>query len=1552
MEKSNVTSRANHHLLLASLFLGFLVGCNDVPPSNPFDPITPSAQQAKGAVTGIVHLQRFSNAIRLQSVVLELVNLQNGSERSYQESPNGSGDFEFSDIPAGNYLLQASAVGFMSNQATVNIPIGLSVNVGVINLAHQSQTADSVWFRGQVLLDDQAFHGGTSVQLKSLQDNQSIIQLQTDADGWFNAQVSPNELLEVGVERNGYTVPNNDMLGQFRYLQDQDNFVDMEDNVLSITLSRAPIAGEIHIPIEVNPKWIPVEQRYARVNITKIDGGYQASIEAALDQATATFSDLPAGRYLINISRSGFKELTLPVITLDERQREVTTSPMIVELETLSEANIDLDGHSMDVCELRSHLVELDGGDFSGAKLSGYFGAITADAGCMYCTDPNGDEESCEALSMVGVNFTNAHFDTSDEVTHKASLRGALMSFANFFGAQMRNIDASEGEFSYANFFAFDGAEINFAEAQLQHANFTNAQLQKSHFAYSDGIHEESFEVNGQMITHPWSGLSIPLVPISDQPCLLPSSGTNLNNANFAQANLTEAYLVGVDLSKSILADAIIVRGDLRGSCLKNSSLNLTDISEAYLDQADLSGVMMINTVLYKTKIKGAKLDQATLTSAIIEQAIFTPLPIVSYGDQIDDRCAHLPIWEDYYPKVPFNPELPGDCDDNIDNDFDGYIDLDDPGCLADSMGHESKPACIVDEVRSPACSCRTSMIEANLNGANLVGARFDGADLSRSSLLGLTVGSSLEAPVDQPYECDPYITEVCINLCHIISAFSASNTCNPEDALPDGDIVPLLGMSCSTWSNRCLEDVLPIGNLISFQVMECLYSVFIENPENCSSFFSMNDSDDSNDPDDAIQNCFESNQGQMSNIRTVAHTPTCSFDLIRNTINKEARGESCDVTEADPQPWDCCPRNLVPLNCTQAKTSFANARLAETQMSGVNITDVILNDVDLSAANLNAARLSRSDMTGSILDRTSLRGVAMSKVNLSSASLRESDITQSILADVLLSNANLTGTIFDQAQLNNVNLSNSFKEDGGSSPQFVQTHIYGGSLQNDNGGGQLNNLFDLNLPDSNFESIRLENLSLGSGDLSGSSFVNAILSSVFFKRGINTDVPIKLMNVDFTRSLLAGVSFRGEKRVDCDEQLPKNCQDLKDLPTLARIEDGEFVQLSGSQFSYAFLRENELRRMDDAKTGFSSVNLSRARFSRAHFRNLRFSDSFLGDGILFDDVYGEEHIEWRNLYFSTGGLSGNLQGLNASSIIFNGFDLINLNLNYDSLSDLYFENLMWYRVNFNGQGAQGAFTRSELESLQMDDVNFRHTRLDNITFKDIVIRPLRSYFSHEEGLSCEIEDDCTIGECVFHSNDEEGNCRNRCATSNECGEDKVCLAGICIRPNTSQDVDELGEFNFEESLLSDITFEQIEQGNLTFTNTDLQDSLFEDIDVNHLNFNNSTLSNVVFEGINVEEFSLTEGQVWNVQFAYTIIDQNQACGSNLGQLHFSDINWQNSDLTGICNDDLAQHLSNQNLDEMQICDRHQGNIINLIGTPSWTPCPTIYCPDHVLCSP
>ena len=1481
-----------------------------------------------------------------------MASIDQSDAKTYKASPDSEGRFEIVDVSAGEYILSASAVGFMPNQVTLSVEIGRPFNVGVLSLAHRSQTINSVWFRGHVLLNDDNFHGGTSVQLKFIQDNQSMIQLQTDAAGLFTAQVSPDEPLEINIARAGYITPTTDTLGVFTFSEDLQNFVDSEGGPLSVTLTRAPIEGQINIPLEISPKWIPAEQRFARISLIQIDGNYRATIDAAEDQEIATFSDLPAGRYLISASRAGFSSVDLPLITVDEDTTEVTAEPIVMELNSLAESNIDLDGHTIDACALRSSPVRLESGDFSGATLTGSFGPITGADGCEYCTSPQGDEDTCAALSLAGSNLTNVSFDTSTALS-PASLRGALMSHSNFFGAQMLNVDASGADLKYTNFFGIDGRGAQFDGANLQSANFSNAQLQEAQFAQSVGDHLDEFEFEGQLYPHPWAGLRRPLSPLIFSPCKELMSD-NLKFTNFAQANLSDAFLVGVNLSEAILADAIIVKGDLRGSCLKRSSLNLTDMTGATLDGADLTDAVMINTVLHNTRLRGVNLKGATLTSAIIEQALFSPMPLTIYGEEVDQRCRYIPSWSDYYPDLSFDSNAPSNCDDALDNDGDGYTDLEDPGCLGEATGAEDQPACVAEPSdQAPSCHCRTSLVGANLNGANLVGARFDGADLSNSSLLGLTVGSSLKPPVSRPYECDLLKTESCFNLCPLVHQYinTAGMSCDGSD-IDLSENVPQLDISCLEWRDLCVQDILPIPQVASFRSLQCLYMAYSSDHELCSEELSNSESPFSGDQG---QRCLNARDAEAEIDRMILEDPAvastkCSFESIQATLQEESEGRTCEVDENDPLPWACCPRSMIPLSCTKAKTSFVNSRLANAQMTGANFTDVSLNEAILTGAHLVAAQLSNSSLNGAILEEANLRGADLSKLDLTSVNLRGVDASNSSISDVLLGSADLAGALFNRASLFNVLLSINELGEGDPPPRFNNARLLGRQVQNDNQGGELNNLYDLRLPNSEFKGIHIENLTFNSGDLTNSDFSNGTIIGVSFKN------EFALNGINMTRATLANVTFRGSKNEDDgddgdDETTEELIEEVRQIGGLATGEDSKFLQLTGSDFSFAYLREANNRRLLDARTSFDRVNLSNSLFNGTHLRNVDFKQSYLAN-VIFSEIYGEVRSDWNALLFKGGGMSGELSGLGINTSILDGFDLKKLNIEYKYINTSRVENSIWSEVTLSaGSDPESSISQVQFYSLQLDRVEFSDTALNNVEFEDLRIEKAIPFFAPSDSPDATCRE-CGEGSlCLFG-----GSCIDeqlRCVDAEDCEGGASCFLGVCTALDfPDPDPFDSPHLTFNNSSLDSVTFTHVRGSSLSFLDVSLLNTQLNNIVIDQLNLDDVTIENSSISLLDANQTSIHDTDLSGIKFEHIHHTEDEACGSRLNLEHYDGVIWAGAILTGLCDEDLDQILTNQDLEGTFICDRHQAGLTEFTGTPNWVNCPTVYCPDHILCTP
>jgi uncharacterized protein YjbI with pentapeptide repeats len=98
-------------------------------------------------------------------------------------------------------------------------------------------------------------------------------------------------------------------------------------------------------------------------------------------------------------------------------------------------------------------------------------------------------------------------------------------------------------------------------------------------------------------------------------------SGEDLSEANLRQADLTEANLSNSNLIKTDLSKANLYGADLRGANLgranlRGANLSTADLSGANLNQADLSGAF-----IYAASLRGAFLRQTVLSNANLDQA-------------------------------------------------------------------------------------------------------------------------------------------------------------------------------------------------------------------------------------------------------------------------------------------------------------------------------------------------------------------------------------------------------------------------------------------------------------------------------------------------------------------------------------------------------------------------------------------------------------------------------------------------------------------------------------------------------------------------------------------------------------------------------------------------------------------------------------------------------------------------------------------------------------------------------------------------------------------
>ena len=207
--------------------------------------------------------------------------------------------------------------------------------------------------------------------------------------------------------------------------------------------------------------------------------------------------------------------------------------------------------------------------------------------------------------------------------------------------------------------------------------------------------------------------------------------GANLSNANLNNANLEEAYLVSANLSQAdltaadlgaanltlaLLTNSILKESDLQGANLQKADLQKANLEEAYLrapaflQEANLEGANLSNADL-----RGANLDKANLTAANFQGANFKDTNVklknipgnYNIGERLFDRFI-FPIFAFTNSGVDFKTSL--------------------------------KEANLEGANLQGATFEEVSLIGANLKGANLTDVKFEETDLSEANLCGATM--------------------------------------------------------------------------------------------------------------------------------------------------------------------------------------------------------------------------------------------------------------------------------------------------------------------------------------------------------------------------------------------------------------------------------------------------------------------------------------------------------------------------------------------------------------------------------------------------------------------------------------------------------------------------------------------------------------------------------------------------------------------------------------------------------------------------------------------
>ncbi len=182
------------HIVLASAaVLAVLVGCEDVPATNPFDPATPVSQQAQARLEGTVTLPEGFGETNLADGRVDLVD---AAGEVALTSGVADGTYLFDAVNAGAYLVRVIVPGLRVAERPVQLLRGETLRQPPIALsAPSTEDIDALFVVGVARLEGapEAGHQGIFVEVQDTPYN-----ALTARDGTFRVQAPPGESASQG----------------------------------------------------------------------------------------------------------------------------------------------------------------------------------------------------------------------------------------------------------------------------------------------------------------------------------------------------------------------------------------------------------------------------------------------------------------------------------------------------------------------------------------------------------------------------------------------------------------------------------------------------------------------------------------------------------------------------------------------------------------------------------------------------------------------------------------------------------------------------------------------------------------------------------------------------------------------------------------------------------------------------------------------------------------------------------------------------------------------------------------------------------------------------------------------------------------------------------------------------------------------------------------------------------------------------------------------------------------------------------------------------------
>ena len=309
---SHVSHRPWLVLSWACLCLAVLASCSEIPANNPYDPATPAAQQAPGAVTGRFALPAGFDVTLLTGAEAALQPLQgdaDASEADAQRSTLGEkGAFHFDGVVAGAYLLEATIPGFLPVSVSVLVTRGQTANLGGITLVPVptgggvTGTLVGTAQRGGA---PNGGHGGIRVEAEG-----TPYAVETTADGRFHLDLPPAPYT-LRFIADGYSPGE---VSGLRVAVGQETAVPQP---VVLTGQPGAVSGSLTLPVGFDTSLLTG----ADLLLRPMQGDPEAAVTDALhvtlgETGSFHFEPVSGGPYLLEASIPGFLPLVVPVIVV------------------------------------------------------------------------------------------------------------------------------------------------------------------------------------------------------------------------------------------------------------------------------------------------------------------------------------------------------------------------------------------------------------------------------------------------------------------------------------------------------------------------------------------------------------------------------------------------------------------------------------------------------------------------------------------------------------------------------------------------------------------------------------------------------------------------------------------------------------------------------------------------------------------------------------------------------------------------------------------------------------------------------------------------------------------------------------------------------------------------------------------------------------------------------------------------------------------------------------------------------------------------------------